>query len=210
MPAAQVRKWKGDGRYFPILKSGDFANWEYVGGALPALKEPEMKLYWAPEIAERDGKYYLYYAGDIKMRVAVSDRPEGPYEDMGVLLFPELEFSIDGHPYKDPVSGQWYLFFAKDFFDKKPGTALAVVKLGDDMKSTVGPVHTVLRAFSDWQIYERNRTLYDKLWPAVVHCRRADCVIQRRKILLLLFRRQLAYARIWSRLCGIGYCDRAL
>ncbi|AQT69113.1 Extracellular endo-alpha-(1-_5)-L-arabinanase 2 precursor [Anaerohalosphaera lusitana] len=155
-----------DGKHFPILKSDDFENWEFVGGALEPLNEPQMDLYWASEIAERDGKYYLYYAGDMKMRVAVADRPEGPYKDAGVLLFPDLEFSIDGHPYKDPVSGKWYLFFAKDFFDKKPGTALAVVELGEDMISTVGPVHTVLRAFADWQIYERNRNWYDKHWPA--------------------------------------------
>ena len=155
-----------DGRHFPILKSKDFVNWQYVGGALAPLTEPKMELYWAPEIAARDGKYYLYYAGDMKMRVAISERPEGPYEDAGVLLFPELEFSIDGHPYQDPVSGQWYLFFARDFFDQRPGTALSVVQLADDMISTAGPMHTVIRAFSDWQIYERNRTLYNKHWPA--------------------------------------------
>ena len=155
-----------DGCHFSILKSKDFTDWQFVGGALKPLTDPALELYWAPEVAERDGKFYLYYAGDMKMRVAVSDSPEGPFKDTGVLLFPELEFSIDGHPYKDPVSGQWYLFFARDFFDQRPGTALSVVQLGDDMVSTYGPMHTVMRAFSDWQIYERNRTLYDKLWPA--------------------------------------------
>ena len=155
-----------DGTQFPILKSKDFAHWQFVGGALKPLTNPKLDLYWAPEIVEHSGKYYLYYAGDMKMRVAVADNPEGPYTDAGVLLLPDLAFSIDGHPFKDPVSGQWYLFFAKDFFDQRPGTALAVVRLGDDMMSTTGPTHTVMRAFSDWQIYERNRTLYDKLWPA--------------------------------------------
>lgn len=155
-----------DGKQFPILRSKDFAAWEPVGGALKPLTNPALELYWAPEVAQRDGTYYLYYAGDMKMRVAVSDSPEGPFTDSGVLLFPELEFSIDGHPYKDPVSGQWYLFFARDFFDQRPGTALVVVRLNDDMISTAGLIHTVMRAFADWQIYERNRTLYNKLWPA--------------------------------------------
>lgn len=155
-----------DGSHFPILRSTNFVDWESVGGALKPLTDPALELYWAPEIIERNGRYYLYYAGDMKMRVATADRPEGPYTDAGVLLFPEMEFSIDGHPYRDPVSGTWYLFFAKDFFDQRPGTALAVVQLGEDMISTVGEVHTVMRAFSDWQIYERNRTLYDRLWPA--------------------------------------------
>ena len=57
-------------------------------------------------------------------------------------------------------------FFARDFFDQRPGTALAMVKLGDDMITPAGPETTVLRAFADWQIYERNRTLYDRHWDA--------------------------------------------
>ncbi|HBG28082.1 MAG TPA: glycoside hydrolase [Phycisphaerales bacterium] len=155
-----------DGSQFPILKSSDFANWQFVGGALKPLTDPNLNLYWAPEVAHHDGKYYLYYAGDMKMRVAVSNNPEGPFEDAGVLLFPNLEFSIDGHPFLDPVSRKWYLFFARDYFDQRPGTALAVVELGKDMISTQGTVYTVMRAFADWQIYERNRNLYDRLWLA--------------------------------------------
>jgi arabinan endo-1,5-alpha-L-arabinosidase len=155
-----------DGRRFPILKSKDFASWKFIGGALEEPKDLVLKHFWAPEVAEHNGKYYLYYAGDLKMRVAVADSPEGPFIDTGKLLFPKLKFSIDGHPFKDPVSGKWYLFFAKDFFDKRPGTALAVVEFGDDMISVKGDVHTVMRAFADWQIYQRDRQLYDKHWPA--------------------------------------------
>ena len=155
-----------DGRQFPILRSEDFTTWEFATGALEPLTDPKVDAYWAPEIAEHDGRFYLYYAGDMKMRVAVADQPTGPFQDSGKLLFPDLPFSIDGHAFRDPQSGQWYLFFAKDFFDQRPGTALAVVRLADDMITPVGPVTTVLRAFSDWQIYERNRPLYDKTWDA--------------------------------------------
>lgn len=155
-----------NGRQFPVLRSDDFVTWTYLGGALESVADPAIRDYWAPEVAHHNGRFYLYYAGDQKMRVAVSDHPEGPFKDTGRLLFPDEPFSIDGHPFFDPVSAQWYLFFAKDFFDQRVGTALAVVRLGEDMISTVGPVTTVLRAFSDWQIYERNRTLYDQLWEA--------------------------------------------
>lgn len=155
-----------DGRQFPILHSRDFVHWEFANGALAPLEDPKLKDYWAPEVAERDGKFYLYYAGDMKMRVAVADCPTGPFRDSGKLMFPELPFSIDGHAFRDPQSGQWYFYFAKDFFDQRPGTALAMVRLADDMMTPVGPVATVLRAFADWQIYERNRPLYDKTWDA--------------------------------------------
>jgi len=156
----------GDGRQFPILRSEDFTHWEFVNGAIAPLTDPEIKDYWAPEIAERDGRFYLYYAGDMKMRVAVADQPTGPFKDTGKLMFPDLPFSIDGHAFRDPGSDQWYFFFAMDFFDQRPGTALAMVRLSDDMITPVGPVITVLRASADWQIYERNRPLYDKTWDA--------------------------------------------
>ncbi len=154
------------GRQFPVLHSKDFTNWEFVGNALVSVTEPKMEAYWAPEVAEKDGKFYLYYAGNYKMRVAVADHPAGPFIDTGKVLFPDEPFSIDGHPFCDPISGKWYLFFAKDFLDQRVGTALAVVQLSDDMISTVGPIKTVLRAFADWQIYQRNRTMYDQLFDA--------------------------------------------
>ena len=166
-----------DGNRFPILHSTDFVNWEWVAGAVPPLPDtPEGASYtdyWAPEVAERDGRFYLYYsaatnAGDEghRLRVAVADRPEGPFEDTGETLLPEEGFSIDAHPFRDPKDWKWYLFFAKDFFDERVGTSLAVVPLADDMVSVAGPVTTALRASADWQIYERNRTLYGKLWDA--------------------------------------------
>lgn len=154
------------GRQFPVLRSENFTEWTYIGGALEAVTDPPLREYWAPEVIAHEGKFYLYYAGDRKMRVAVADTPEGPFKDTGRLLFPDEPFSIDGHPFFDPISEQWYLFFAKDFFDQRVGTALAVVQLGEDMKSTVGPVKTVLRAFSDWQIFRRNRTMYGRQWDA--------------------------------------------
>lgn len=156
----------GEGRRFPVLRSNDLAAWTFMGKVLEPVSEPPLKEYWAPEVIEHQGRFYLYYAGDRKMRVAIANNPLGPFNDTGRLLFPDEPFSIDGHPFFDPVSQTWYLFFAKDFFDQRVGTALAVVQLDEDMVSTVGPIRPVLRAFSDWQIYERNRTLYDRQWDA--------------------------------------------
>jgi beta-xylosidase len=155
-----------NGREFPILHSKDFARWEFIGNALETVADPKLDPYWAPEVAEKDGKFYLYYAGQFKVRVAVADHPAGPFRDAGKILFPDEPFSIDAHPFHDPQSGKWYLFFAKDFLDERVGTALAVAELGDDMTSTVGPVKTVLRAIADWQIYARNREMYGRKFAA--------------------------------------------
>lgn len=167
-----------NGRHFPILHSKDFVHWTFVGGALESVVAPRLKDYWAPEVVEHRGQYFLYYSGNGKMRVAVSDQPVGPFKDAGVILFPDEPFDIDGHPYQDPKTGKWYLFFAKDFLDQRVGTALAVVQLADDMISTTGPVKPVLRAVGDWQIFERNRKMYGRTFDAW-HTVEAPTVIYR-------------------------------
>jgi beta-xylosidase len=168
-----------DGRQFPILRSIDLARWEYVGGALPNLKPEggeEYTAYWAPEVAERDGKFYLYYSAATggrdethRLRVAVADRPEGPFEDQDrVKLIGQFAdaFAIDAHPFRDPADGKWYLFFGADFFTDRVGTGTAVVPLADDMRSAAGKATTVIRAHADWHVYERNRHHYGKTWEA--------------------------------------------
>ena len=169
-----------DGRRFPILRSLDLVNWTYVGGALPPLAAENGKAFenfWAPEVAERDGKFYMYYsaapANDDaahRLRVAVADSPEGPFIDRGRVSVPAPfaeAFAIDASPFHDPTTGRWYLFFATDFFEGRVGTGTAAFELNDDMQ-TAKPVAavTVLRATGDWHIYERNRTIYGKKWEA--------------------------------------------
>src|SRR5947209_18667488 len=54
-----------DGRPFEMLRSADLVQWESVGGALEPLS-PELadRLggdYWAPEIAQEHGRWWMYY-----------------------------------------------------------------------------------------------------------------------------------------------------
>ena len=160
-----------DGNVFPVLHSFDLVHWEHIGGALTPL--PDAEAYWAPEVAARDGRFYLYYSAagggtddTHRLRVAVADHPAGPFVDSGRLLLPNESFTIDAHPFRDPKDGRWSLFFAKDFFDARVGTALAAVPLASDMISLAGPVTTILRPSADWQIHARNREIYGQTWPA--------------------------------------------
>jgi arabinan endo-1,5-alpha-L-arabinosidase len=161
-----------DGRLFPVLRSRDLAHWEHLGGALMPL-DPSFTAYWAPEVAECNGLFYLYYStaggqGDEthRLRVAVADHPAGPFTDAGRVVLPDEDFTIDAHPFRDPKDGQWYLFFAKDFFDERVGTGTAVVPLQDDMMTPAAPPRVVVRASADWQIFERNRQIYNREWSA--------------------------------------------
>jgi GH43 family beta-xylosidase len=159
-----------DGRAFPTLQSNDLAHWEYVGGAVDPIQGATA--YWAPEVVERDEKFYLYYSAAFGnsdeshvLRVAMADKPIGPFNDSGRLLLPDQGFSIDPHPFRDPKTGRWYLYFATDYTGDEPyGTGLAVVPLKDDLVTVTAQPAIVIRASQDWQIYERERNYKGRTW----------------------------------------------
>jgi arabinan endo-1,5-alpha-L-arabinosidase len=157
-----------DGRAFEILRSDDLEHWTSAGGALLPLEEEWATDYWAPEVAERDGTFFLYYsvgAGEKGhlVRVATSDDPLGPFRDAGRVLTPGERFAIDPHPFRDD-DGAWYLYFAHDVLEgERVGTTVAVDRLVDMTTSAEEP-RTLLRASDDWQLYRRAREMYGRVY----------------------------------------------
>lgn len=154
-----------DGRVFEVLVSSDLVSWRSVGGALVPLEVAAGSDYWAPEVAESDGRWWMYYSvghGDVghSVRVAVADSPLGPFEDCGVDLTPDELFAIDPSPFRD-ADGRWYLFYARDVIDgeQRVGTMLAVDVL-ESMTALRGEPVTVLRPSADWQIFQRQREIH--------------------------------------------------
>jgi GH43 family beta-xylosidase len=146
-----------DGRQVPVLRSADMVRWEAIGHALvPPGGLPDDIHVWAPEVAFHEGRFYLYYSAgegaaegtDQKLRVAVAERPEGPF--------------IDAHPFRD-ADGQWYLFYCVDFLelqdDQRAGTGIVVDRLLD-MRTLAGTPRTVVRPHHDWHVFRKGRSMY--------------------------------------------------
>jgi arabinan endo-1,5-alpha-L-arabinosidase len=158
-----------DGRIFTLLRSRDLVHWKRLGGALIPPFTNAVYQYWAPEITEANRKYYLYYAmGDeapehFVIRVAISDKPQGPYMDSGVVLTDcqTNRFMIDPFPFRDD-DGQWYLFDACDFAYDSPGyhagTGIEVNRLLD-MTTASNDCHVVVRPAFDWTLYQAHRRM---------------------------------------------------
>ncbi len=161
-----MRLWGG--RVFEVLTSPDLVHWTSVGGALEPVAAEHGSDYWAPEVAEHEGRWYLYFSvgfADARhhLRVAVADEPTGPYRDQGVNLTPRERFAIDPHPFRDD-DGTWYLFHARDVLEgDRVGTMLAVDVL-EDMKRLRDATRTVLPPSGDWQLFRRAREMYGRVY----------------------------------------------
>ena len=94
---------------------------DYIGGpvtihdvALDLDDVPWAKRqFWAPDAAEKDGKFYLYFPtkdkDDIfRIGVAVSEKPEGPFRSKKTAI--EGSYSMDPSVFKDD-DGSYYMYF---------------------------------------------------------------------------------------------------
>lgn len=165
-----------DGLVFEMLTSPDLIRWTSAGGALRPLDSDGDHgdhadlgdTYWAPEVVEADGQYWMYYSvgrEDVghHIRVAVADQPLGPFVDTGTNLTPYERFAIDAHPFRD-ADGSWYLYFARDVLTgERVGTHLAVDRLTSPV-TTAGQPRSVRVPSGDWQLYERDRRMYGQDW----------------------------------------------
>lgn len=114
----------GEQLHFDAFSSPDLVTWTKherildsgaIGWASRAM--------WAPCIAEKDGKYFLFFgANDIQndgefggIGVAMANRPEGPYGDhLGKPLVDKFHHGaqpIDQAVFQDPRTGRWYLYY---------------------------------------------------------------------------------------------------
>jgi beta-xylosidase len=127
--------------------------------------------YWAPEISEHRGRFFIYYTakrrnGPLCVAVATASRPEGPYRDHGPLVCQKVG-SIDGFPVTDE-NGRRFLLWKEDGNSVSQPTPIWAQQLSADGTRLVGRRQEILRNTEPW---EKHATLpYGDLieGPAVV------------------------------------------
>lgn len=135
------------GPEFPLFKSEDLVNWEQFGNIFQTKPEWTDAGFWAPELFEHNGRFYCYYSagrasdGRHCLGAAVADFPQGPYEDMGVILDSGTE-QIDAFVFDD--DGQLYITWKAHGLDDCP-IEIACSRLNDDGVTLEGEVFTILR-----------------------------------------------------------------
>lgn len=166
--AATSSEWAPE---FPILHSRDLVNWKVVGAVFQRRPAWSVGSYWAPEISQYRGRFYVYYAarkkgGPLCVAVATARRPQGPYTDHGPLVCQEVG-SIDGFPATDE-RGRRYLLWKEDGNSVSKPTPIWSQRLSEDGMRLVGERRELIRNTQPW---EKHATLpYGDLveGPAVI------------------------------------------
>lgn len=110
---------------FPAYKSTDLVNWQPLGQVYTAADTSwGMDAFWAPEVYEVKGKYYMFYSAqwrenptneleNFKIGVAVSDKPEGPFTDFtNKPVFDPGYPIIDANVFFD-TNGRVYMYYSR-------------------------------------------------------------------------------------------------
>ena len=169
---------KGDDGYFylyatedirnlPIHRSKDLVNWEFLGTAFTDENRPDFEPnggIWAPDINKIGDKYVLYYSMSVwggewtcGIGCAVSDRPEGPFKDCGMMFRSngiKVQNSID--PFYIEDNGHKYLFWGSF-------RGIYAIELSEDglsLKSGSSPVQIAGTAYEGTYIHKRGGYYY--------------------------------------------------
>lgn len=156
-----------DIRNLPIHRSKDLVNWEFVGTAFTDATRPDFEpegRIWAPDINKIGDKYVLYYSMSVwggewtcGIGCAVSDRPEGPFKDCGMMFRSngiKVQNSID--PFYIEDNGHKYLFWGSF-------RGIYAIELSEDglsLKSGSSPVQIAGTAYEGTYIHKRGGYYY--------------------------------------------------
>lgn len=141
---------------FTCVSTADLVNWTDHGEVFKVKEVTDWaQNSWAPSIAYRNGKFYLYF-GDANrcVGVAVSDSPIGPFKDVkgGPMITRDLPnanvpWCYDPTTFIDPKDGQAYCVFGggplKTGSDGKLPKNARIIRLKEDMITPEGSAVTI-------------------------------------------------------------------
>ena len=160
--------FKDNDQYFIYTTGGEGAHlytskrlkegWKYHG---VCLEMPGQMNCWAPAVIKIDDIYYMYYSSILttdpdehsqRLRLAVSDTPEGPFIYQQDLLEP---FSIDPHAVMTP-SGLYLFYSINDLESERAGTYIVCDRMVNPTLPEGRPAAVVRPSLSQ-ELYMKDR-----------------------------------------------------
>ncbi|WP_423188968.1 glycoside hydrolase family 43 protein [Alkalibacterium sp. f15] len=147
---------------FKVWESTDMVEWVEVGMAYDHRDHEEKWAqydFWAPEVIEHNGTFYMVYSaraynGSLKMAIATSDSPTGPFMDATVGLIDRPGSFIDGHFFIDD-DDKAYMYYVEDnhenIVDGNHVSHVYVQEMTDDLLNVTGEPHLLLEPDQAWE-----------------------------------------------------------
>lgn len=142
--------WNGPAIGFDVYESEDLVHWQ---GPIPCFRPaPDFwsdHHYWAPEVHEWDGRYYMFASFKAEgiprvTGVLVADQPEGPFEVWAKTLTPPEWECLDGTLHVDGQGDPW-MIFCREWVQVEDGEMHAV-RLKPDLSAAIGEPVLLFRA----------------------------------------------------------------
>ena len=127
----------GDNVSYHVYTSTDLVHWTKGRKVF----EPGQRNVWAPDVFQdpKDKRFYLYYTVNKRIGVAVTDRPDGTFEDRVTLY----HNAIDAHMFHD--DGTYYLYYVQ-----LPGFRIHVQRMKTPLEKRGQPVE-IIRPTEPWE-----------------------------------------------------------
>jgi xylan 1,4-beta-xylosidase len=145
--------------HFTIMRSRDLVGWRTVGAVFQRKPAWAKGDFWAPELIEDRGSFYVYYVarrdegrgkkGTLCVAVATAPQPSGPYTDHGPVVCQEIG-SIDPFSLRDEA-GRRYLIWKEDGNDRNQPTPIWAQQLTEDGLRVVGKRKELIRNTERWE-----------------------------------------------------------
>lgn len=113
---------------FYVYESTDRIRWENKGLCLEKKNVLGERWFWAPEVSYYRGRFYMLYAAEENLAVAVAESPTGPFVRLSAGWLRNR--AIDGHLLFDD-DGSVYVYFV----DLKNNNRIFAGKMSDDLTS---------------------------------------------------------------------------
>jgi beta-xylosidase len=133
---------------FTLFRSRDLFNWDVAGAVFQKRPDWAERDFWAPEISEDHGRFFVYYTarkkgGPLCVAVATASNPPGPYTDHGPIVCQE-DGSIDAMAVNDDRGGR-YLVWKEDGNSRNRPTPIWAQRLSADGLKLLGKKTELIR-----------------------------------------------------------------
>lgn len=147
---------------FKVWESNNLVDWNSDGTAFnnsSAGNNWGTGNFWAPEVKYINGTFFMVYSaaradGIMKVRIATSVSPTGPFINYSAPFFDDDQFSyIDGDIFVD--GSNYYLYYVKDcstnIINGNHVSQVFVVQLTSDLKAAATEPRMVIEPSQDWE-----------------------------------------------------------